>query len=412
MAELRFAFCGRVSTEDNQEPEASRARQLAQARRVLPAGAEVIEEYFDIGQSRSLPWQRRPETARLLSELRSGTNRWNAIVVGEFARAFGAPIQYSTIYPLLQHFGVELWLPEVGGRVDFTSATAEMLLGMLGGTSKQERTLVRTRVKEGMAVLAQNGDRHLGGRPPYGYQLADAGEHPNPKKRALGQRLHKLEPDPVTAPIVERIFKLYASGRGLKEIATILTADGAPSPSAHDRARNLHRDPRGWAHTAVRTILRNEKYRGRAVWGKQARTDELLDLDDVAAGYVTRQRWSPRDTWIYGRETAHPPLISDELWDAVAARIASSSSGTGPESRSPRTTSTAYVLRGLLYCGVCGRKMQGNVSHDTLRYRCRVTATRAVPAYLSHHPAAVYVREDEVVAALNRWLPTLASQQC
>ena len=182
---------------------------------------------------------------------------------------------------------MELWLPEIGGRVDFTSATTEMLLGMLGGTSKQERALVRTRVRDGMTVLAQEGGRHLGGRPPYGYYLADAGEHPNPKKRGLGQRLHRLEPDPVTAPVVRRIFEMFAAGNGLKAIANALTADGVPSPSAHDRARNSHRDPRGWAHSAVRTILRNEKYLGRAVWGKQQRN---LSIGDC--------RWFMRIGWM------------------------------------------------------------------------------------------------------------------
>lgn len=196
MSKLLFAFVGRVSTEEMQEPEASRARQLAKARTIVPPGAQIVADYFDIGDTRALPWPRRPETGRLLRELRSGTNAWNAIVVGEFTRAFGAPIQYSTTYPLLQHFGIELWLPEIGGRVDYSSATTEMLLGMLGGTSKQERDLIRIRVRDGMTVLAETSDRHFGGRPPYGYGLADAGEHPNAKKRALGQRLHRLEADP------------------------------------------------------------------------------------------------------------------------------------------------------------------------------------------------------------------------
>lgn len=407
MSGRAFAFVGRVSTEDNQEPEASRARQIAQARRILPPGAEIVEEYFDIGFSRSLPWPRRPETARLLADLKAGTNRWDGIVIGEFARAFGAPIQYSTVYPLLQHFGVELWLPEVGGRVDFRSATTEMLLGMLGGTSQQERAMIRSRVRDGMTVLAQEGNRHLGGRPPYGYRLADAGPHPNPKKRALGQRLHRLEPDPVTGPIVGRIFDLFAAGLGTKAIATALTAEGVPSPAAHDPERNPHRDPRGWAHTAIRNILRNEKYLGRAIWGKQVRTGELMDLDDVAAGYVTRQRWVDGEAWVYGPSDAHPPLITQAQWDAAAGRIAAAppKSRSGP--RSPRTTTTPYLLRGLLHCGICDRKMQGNKAHDTLRYRCTVTQTRALPAYLSDHPKAVYVREDAVVRALDAWLPTL-----
>lgn len=411
MGPRAFAFCGRVSTEDNQEPEASRARQLAQARRLLPPDAEIVEEFFDIGVSRSLPWARRPETSRLLAQLKQGARRWDAVVVGEFARAFGAPIQYSSIYPLFEHFGVELWLPEIGGRVDFTSATTEMLLGMLGGTSKQERALVRSRVRDGMTVLAQEGGRHLGGRPPYGYCLADAGEHPNPKKRSLGQRLHRLEPDPDTAPVVRRIFELFAAGNGLKAIANTLTADGVPSPSAHDRVRNSHRDPRGWAHSAVRTILRNEKYLGRAVWGKQQRLDELFDIDDVAAGYVTRQRWTSNGAWVYGPNEDHTALIDQDLWDAAAQRIAERSPVARPNTRSPRTTPVPYLLRGLLHCGICGRKMEGTTAHQTIRYRCRVAQSRALPAYLADHPKSLYVREDDVVAAIDRWLPSLADPE-
>lgn len=411
MSPKLFAFCGRVSTEDNQEPEASRARQLAQARRLLPPDAEIVEEFFDIGVSRSLPWARRPETGRLLAQMKQGDHRWDAVVVGEFARAFGAPIQYSSIYPLFEHFGVELWLPEIGGRVDFTSATTEMLLGMLGGTSKQERALVRSRVRDGMTVLAQEGGRHLGGRPPYGYYLADAGEHPNPKKRGLGQRLHRLEPDPVTAPVVRRIFEMFAAGNGLKAIANALTADGVPSPSAHDRARNSHRDPRGWAHSAVRTILRNEKYLGRAVWGKQQRLDELFDIDDVAAGYVTRQRWTSDGAWVYGPNEDHPALIDQDLWDAASKRIAERSTGASFNTRAPRTTHVPYLLRGLLHCGICGRKMEGTTAHQTIRYRCRVAQTRALPAYLADHPKSLYVREDDVVAAIDRWLPSLADPE-
>jgi hypothetical protein len=79
-----------------QEPEASRARQIAKASTILPPSAQIVDDYFDIGDTRALPWPRRPETRRLLRELRSGTNTWNAIVVGEVTRAFGAD-------PILDH---------------------------------------------------------------------------------------------------------------------------------------------------------------------------------------------------------------------------------------------------------------------------------------------------------------------
>ena len=48
---VRFAFYGRVSTEDWQDPGTSRARQLQQAL-MLAAGAGVITaEFFDTGES-------------------------------------------------------------------------------------------------------------------------------------------------------------------------------------------------------------------------------------------------------------------------------------------------------------------------------------------------------------------------
>jgi len=67
----RFAFYGRVSTEDQQDPTSSRNWQLARSRQVIEqTSGEIVTEYFDIGQSRSLPWKRRPEAARLPQSFR------------------------------------------------------------------------------------------------------------------------------------------------------------------------------------------------------------------------------------------------------------------------------------------------------------------------------------------------------
>ena len=51
-----LAFYGRCSTEDNQDPETSRAWQLNNATKfVQPLGGHIAAEFFDIGQSRSVP---------------------------------------------------------------------------------------------------------------------------------------------------------------------------------------------------------------------------------------------------------------------------------------------------------------------------------------------------------------------
>ena len=123
-------------------------------------------------------------------------------------------------------------------------------MALYGGMSKGERNRIKIRVRSAMKAQTELEGRFLGGRPPYGYRLADAGPHPNPGKAAEGKRLHRLEPDPVTAPVVERIFAEYVAGRGMTSIARGLTQDGIACPSAYDRARNPHRNTEVWETTA------------------------------------------------------------------------------------------------------------------------------------------------------------------
>jgi site-specific DNA recombinase len=217
--QMKFAFYGRVSTEDQQDPEASRAWQLARATALIePAGGEIIREFFDVGLSRSLPWKRRPQASRLLAAIRDRRRGFEAVVIGEPQRAFYGN-QFSLTFPLFEHYGVQLWVPEVGGAIDAGSDAHDLVMALYGGMSKGERNRIKIRVRSAMSAQAATEGRYLGGRPPYGYRLADAGPHPNPSKALDGRRLHRLEPDPVTAPVVRRIFREYLAGRGLLAIA-------------------------------------------------------------------------------------------------------------------------------------------------------------------------------------------------
>src|SRR5437667_8183649 len=118
---LRFAFYGRVSTEDHQDPVTSLARQQAQAAALVAGHGRIVASFFDIGQSRTLAWARRPQAAALVAALADPDRGWDAIVIGEYERAFYGG-QYASMAPLFEHYGIQLWMPEVGGRVDFTAA--------------------------------------------------------------------------------------------------------------------------------------------------------------------------------------------------------------------------------------------------------------------------------------------------
>ena len=196
---LRFAFYGRVSTEDWQDPMTSRARQLAQAAALVAGLGVIVAEFFDVGQSRALAWACRPQAGALLAALADPGRGWDAIVIGEYERAFYGS-QYAATAPLLEHYGVQLWMPETGGRVDFASEHDEQAMTVLGLSSKREIIRTSIRVRTAMAAQTKEQGRYLGGRPPYGYRLADAGPHPNKAHAAWGGGPGAWNPTPRPRP--------------------------------------------------------------------------------------------------------------------------------------------------------------------------------------------------------------------
>ncbi|MGE5286678.1 MAG: recombinase family protein [Micromonosporaceae bacterium] len=233
---LRFAFYGRISTEDHQDPATSRARQRDQAATLVAEFGWIVAEFFDVGHSRVLPWARRPQAAALLTALADPDCPFDAIVIGEYERAFYGS-QYALMAPLFEHYGIQLWMPEAGGRVSFHAEGDEQLMLALGVQSKREITRTRIRVRTAMAAQARDQGRYLGGRPPYGYRLVDAGPHPNKAHAAWGRRAKRLEPDPATAPIVTWMFARRRAGHSLARITRALNDAGIPCPSAADPDR-------------------------------------------------------------------------------------------------------------------------------------------------------------------------------
>jgi site-specific DNA recombinase len=203
-------------------------------------------------------------------------------------------------------------------------------------------------------------------------------------------------------------------GRSFRAIAQTLTDEGIPSPSAHDPARNRHRDGRGWAFSAVRAILGNPAYAGRRVWGRQEKFETLLDPSDVAAGSQTRMRWKDKEAWIRPGRVTHPSIVEDHL---VAAAERLLSARIPPERTRQRPTEHPYALRGLLKCGICGSMMQGSFRKSRadgpgrVLYRCEIRRSRALPPELIEHPSTVYVRQDAIVDKIDQWISSLASAE-
>ncbi len=112
-----------------------------------------------------------------------------------------------------------------------------MMLQMLAVFAEFEHATIVDRISAGIERRAKEG-RWFGGRPPFGYTFSS-------EERVL-------VPDPVKAPVVQRVFYLYARKRlGTRTIAQQLREEGAPAPSA------------GWGHPGVHWIINNPTYVGK-----------------------------------------------------------------------------------------------------------------------------------------------------
>jgi site-specific DNA recombinase len=112
-------------------------------------------------------------------------------------------------------------------------------------------------------------------------------------------------------------------------------------------------------------------------------------------------RWNDEDRWIFSEQIVHPPIISQDTFAQAQAVLAGRRYRVGPRER--LRTRHVYVLGGRFLSGICGRKMQAHWANEIAYYRCRFPAEYALANKVCH-PRNVFVRERDVLPALDKWL--------
>jgi site-specific DNA recombinase len=207
----RFVFYGRASTVRFQDRVSSRGWQRTVAEELVADRGVIVAEYFDVGCSRRVSWARRPRGRALLAAVADPGRGFDAVVVGEYERAFCGR-QLMVLVPVLAAHGVSLWLPETDGPVDLADPAHRAVVLLLGRQSTREVQRARFRVLAAMEAQVREQGRYLGGRPPFGHRLVDAGAHPNGVQAGWGRRLLRLAPDPGCALWVRWMFARRLAG--------------------------------------------------------------------------------------------------------------------------------------------------------------------------------------------------------
>ncbi|MGW0520123.1 recombinase family protein [Crossiella sp. NPDC003009] len=103
--------------------------------------------------------------------------------------------------------------------------------------------------------------------------------------------------------------------------------------------------------------MTNPRYTGRQVWNKQRKDEVLINVEDAALGHETKLRWNERDKWVFSTDIVHDPVIDTETVSRAPEIMAAQ--GAGRTTRERHRTRHHYALPGLVHCGLCRRRMQG-----------------------------------------------------
>lgn len=188
--------------------------------------------------------------------------------------------------------------------------------------SRREYKTIKRRLLRGRLQSQQEG-YFTGSTLPFGY-----GKMKNPEGKG-----YILVPNEQT-PILQMIFRRYASGDLLADIVQDLNTAGVKTASSLNAE---------WSTNRVRDMLRNRVYIGEINVNKYAKNRRMED-----GRIIETKRRNPDMKTVPGK---HEPIIDMETWDKVQARFARFA---------PRTNidrSLKNPLASIMRCAECGKMM-------------------------------------------------------
>lgn len=357
---MRVAIYARYSSD------LQRSTSIEDQIRVVRAHAEVqgwaVDDgriYTDAGIS-GASIDGRPGLQALLAAAAVRPLPFDVLLVDDSSRVARDIADAIRVLQTLKFFGVRVIY--ISQHIDSANEQAETLVAVHGLVDSLYLKEAAKKTKRGLA--GQHARGFATGARTFGYRtvavLDPSGKlDPDGHPALLGKRV-EIHPD--EAPVIRQVFEWYASGIGVETIVVRLN-------------RENRRGPRGrrWRAGAVRTVLRNEKYRGLLIWGRQAA--------DRRPG--TRQRVMrdvPRDQW-HVQERPELRIISDELWQRAQDRAAQvrAAFGLKPGHSLVRRGRNAalysrHLFSGFMRCGVCGGAVTTVTSGSgSPRYGCQTS---------------------------------------
>lgn len=330
--------------------------------------------YSDVDRSGD-DFSGREDLQRLLREIKRG----DILVAWKQDRVGRDMIDsVSVIRELVKYRGVALFTAETGTTpVTLDSAEQTAIVMFRGMVAQGELERIRSRVREGLRQRARDG--FATGSVPFGYRTVLVDPTVTDRKKSK----KRIEIDDALAPLVRRIFQLYADGYGYGKIARILNADGAPSPKGT-----------GWAPSTIWPMLREERYVGVWTHGKQR---------VVSRSGGRRVRRAAPDSDVIRVQRPELGIIDTDLFARVKAALERRSVKNTKAVMNGHAWAGVHMLSGALRCGLCGgplRVQSSQSARTAWRRRYYVCPNRRAGMCQT----ATWLPADEVEAAVAQHL--------
>ncbi len=348
----RAALYARVST-DKQERQETIESQLDGLHQAVAAGAyEVPAGSVFVDQHASGARLDRPALDRLRDLAAEGA--FDAVLVWSPDRLARRYAYQVVLMEELARCGCEVvFVHHPFGQ----SPEEQMLLQIQGVFAEYERALIQERTRRGQLFAARQG-RVNWGNPPYGYTYI--------RKTATSPQ--HLVINEAEAEVVRQMYRWCVEEQlSSYAIHKRLTLQGIPTRK-HNR--------RGWAQSTVIDILRDSLYKSEGYYNRTGPGDTThpymqRGLKDQRPGNGRARVRRPQEEWIPVRV---PVLIDPETWELAQVQLQ-----RNRQQATRNNTKHAYLLRSLLVCGRCGRRLIGSWNATGGRYGCAARYPRYAP---------------------------------
>jgi site-specific DNA recombinase len=346
------AIYARVSTERQEKEQTVDSQLDALYRAAEEGGYEVSPSHVFVDERRSGAHLDRPGLDRLRDLASEGV--FEAVLIASPDRLARHYAYQVIVFEELQRAGCEVvFLNHSFGE----SPEERMLLQIQGVFAEYERALIKERNRRGRLFAARQGKVNWAAAP-YGYCLIHKTENAP----------QKLVVDETEAEVVRQIFRFCVEDRmTCYAIEKILREQGVPTRKGR---------PLGWAQSTIGDILRDSVYKGVGYYNRTQRVDakrpvNSMGFKDLRPGNLRSRAERPREEWI---EIRTPAIIDPETWDLAQEQLKKNR-----ERAKRNNTKRHYLLRSLMVCGVCGKRMVGWWTKGGGRYVCADRYPRYAP---------------------------------